>query len=63
MGDVEVVDFVSYAILVQPIGLNVTVYSYDGRMSFGVLSAPEVIDDPHRMMRRFADALERFSSA
>ena len=46
IGDVEVVDFISYAVLVQPIGLNVTVYSYDGRMSIGVLTAPEVIDDP-----------------
>ena len=63
MGDVEVVDFISYAVLVQPIGLNVTVYSFDGRMSFGVLSAPEVIDDPHRMIRRLGDALDRFSRA
>lgn len=62
MGDVEVVDFVSYAVLVQPIGLNVTVYSYDGRMSIGLLTAPEVIDDPHRLIRRMGEALERFAA-
>ncbi len=63
LGDVEVVDFFSYAVLVQPIGLNVTVYSYDGRMNVGVLTAPEVIDDPARFIRRMQDALERFRSA
>ena len=62
-GDVEVVDFLSYAVLVQPIGINVTVYSYDGRMNIGLLTAPEVIDDPHRLILRMEDALERFRSA
>lgn len=62
-GDVEVVDFLSYAVLVQPIGINVTVYSYDGRMNIGLLTAPEVIDDPHRVILRMEDALERFRSA
>ncbi len=63
IGDIEVVEFISHAVLVQPIGLNVTVYSYDGRMSFGVLTAPEVIDDPQRMIRRFGEALDRFAQA
>ncbi len=63
IGDVEIVDFVSYAVLVQPIGINVTVYSYDGRMSVGLLTAPEVIDDPHRLIRRMDEALDRFASA
>lgn len=63
IGDVEVVDFVSYAVLVQPIGINVTVYSYDGHMSVGLLTAPEVIDDPHRLIRRMDEALDRFASA
>ncbi len=63
LGDVEIVDFVSYAVLVQPIGLNITVYSYDGRMNIGLLTAPEVIDDPQRLITRMADALERFAEA
>ena len=63
LGDVEVVDFVSYAVLVQPIGLNVTIYSYDDRMSVGVLTAPEVIDDPHRFVRHLTAALERLVDA
>lgn len=63
IGDVEVVDFVSYAVLVQPIGINVTVYSYDGRMSIGLLTAPEVIDDPYRLIGRMATALDRFADA
>ena len=61
LGDVEVVDFISYAVLVQPIGLNVTIYSYDDHLSVGVLTAPEVIDDPHRFLahlERALDALE-----
>lgn len=63
LGDVEIVDFFSYAVLVQPIGINLTVYSYDGRMNVGLLTAPEVIDDPHRLLRRMDDALERFAEA
>ncbi|WP_436796157.1 wax ester/triacylglycerol synthase domain-containing protein [Actinospongicola halichondriae] len=63
IGDVEVVDFVSYAVLVQPIGVNVTVYSYDGRMNIGLLTAPEVIDDPHRLLRRMDEALDRFANS
>ncbi len=61
IGDVEIVDFVSYAVLVQPIGINVTVYSYDGRMNIGLLTAPEVIDDPYRLIRRMADALDHLA--
>lgn len=63
LGEVEVVDFISYAVLVQPIGINVTVYSYDGRMSIGLLTAPEVIDDPRRFVDRMAEALDRFADA
>lgn len=63
IGDVEVVDFISYAVLVQPIGLNVTVYSYDGRMSIGVLTAPEVLDDPGRFLQHMGTALDRFAAA
>ena len=63
VGDVEIVDFVSYAVLIQPIGVNLTVYSYDGRMSIGLLTAPEVIDDPYRLLDRMATALDRFAAA
>ena len=63
IGDVEVVDFISYAVLVQPIGLNVTVYSYDGRMSIGVLTAPEVLDDPGRFLQHMGTALDAGASA
>lgn len=63
LGDVEVVDFISYAVLVQPIGVNLTVYSYDGRMNIGLLTAPEVIDDPYRLLGHLERALERFATA
>lgn len=63
LGDVEVVDFISYAVLVQPIGINVTIYSYGGRMSIGLLTAPEVIDDPRRFIDRMSEALDRFADA
>lgn len=62
LGDVAVADFISYAVLVQPIGVNITVYSYDGHMSFGVLTAPEVIDDASRIVRHLEDALARFDA-
>ena len=32
-------------------------------MNIGLLTAPEVIDDPHRLILRMEDALERFRSA
>jgi diacylglycerol O-acyltransferase len=63
LGDVEVVDFISYAVLVQPIGLNVTIYSYDDHLSVGVLSAPEVIDDPHRFLGHLRRALDDLEAA
>lgn len=62
VGDVEVVDFVSYAVLVQPIGLNVTIYSYGDHLSVGLLTAPEVIDEPQRMIGRIAEALDRLAA-
>ena len=52
VGDVEVVDFYSLAVLVPPIGLNMTVYSYAGALNIGLLTAPEVHPDPAQLLAR-----------
>ncbi|MCW2545632.1 MAG: acyltransferase-like protein superfamily, partial [Mycobacterium sp.] len=51
-GDVEVVDFFSLAVLVPPIGLNMTVYSYAGALNIGLLTAPEVHPNPAQLLAR-----------
>jgi diacylglycerol O-acyltransferase len=56
-GDVRVVDFYSLAVLVPPIGLNMTVYSYAGALNIGLLTAPEVHPDPARLLARVDDSL------
>ncbi|MCU0311571.1 MAG: wax ester/triacylglycerol synthase family O-acyltransferase [Acidimicrobiales bacterium] len=57
LGDVRVSDLVSYAVVVLNAGLELTVYSYDGAMKFGLLVAPEVHRHPHEFLDRIADSL------
>lgn len=63
LGDVEVVDFISWAILVPPIGVNVTMYTYGDHVSIGLLTSPEVTTDPHHLIEGFRDALDRLVAA
>ncbi len=56
-GGVPVVDFFSLAVLVPPIGLNMTVYSYAGALNIGLLTAPEVHPEPARLLARFDESL------
>ncbi len=62
-GDVAVCDFYSLAVLVPPIGLNMTVYSYAGMLNIGLLTAPEVLPDPHRLLERVDVSLVRLVRA
>jgi WS/DGAT/MGAT family acyltransferase len=62
-GDVEVVDFYSLAVLVPPIGLNMTVYSYAGALNIGLLTAPEVHPDPARLLARVDESLVKLCQA
>jgi WS/DGAT/MGAT family acyltransferase len=56
-GDVEVADFYSLAVLVPPIGLNMTAYSYAGALNIGLLTAPEVHADPAKLLARVDQSL------
>ncbi len=39
-GDVAVVDWISYAVAIAPADVNLTVYSYAGRLSLGLVAPP-----------------------
>ena len=45
-GDVAVVDWISYAVAVAPADVNLTAYSYNGRLSIGLVATPEAMPDP-----------------
>lgn len=57
IADVRVSDVCSYAVAVLNVGLELTVYSYDGAMRLGLLVAPEVHRHPHVFIERLADSL------
>jgi WS/DGAT/MGAT family acyltransferase len=63
IGRVRVADWRSFAILVPPIGLNVTVHGYADRLNIGVLTAPEVTTHPEglvvEMQRALAELADR----
>jgi diacylglycerol O-acyltransferase / wax synthase len=63
LGDVEVVDWISYAIAVNPSNLNVTCYSYAGRMNVGLVSTPEVLPQPDRFLDRVRASLDELVDA
>lgn len=47
IGGCEVVDWYSFAIIVPPMPVNLTVYSYAGEMKFGLLTEPDTFPDPY----------------
>ncbi len=49
--------------ILQGIGLNLTVWSYEGRMSFSAIACPDTFPDIHRFTGHLADALEELVSA
>lgn len=56
-GPVEVVDWVSFALAAHPANLNITAYSYAGRLSIGLITTPEVLPEPQRFLARMEDEL------
>ena len=40
VGDIEVVDWVSFALAIAPADVNLTAYSYAGRITMGLVSTP-----------------------
>jgi WS/DGAT/MGAT family acyltransferase len=56
-GDVEVVDWFSFAIAVNPASINLTVHSYDGRMNVGLVADPAALPNPSVLLDRLATEL------
>ena len=63
LGDIEVVDWFSFAVAVAPVGVNITVHSYDGRMNVGIVADPVALPEPHRLVERLADELRALADA
>ncbi len=57
-GDVAVVDWISYAVAVAPADVNLTAYSYDGRLELGLVATPEAMPDPALFLARLRPALD-----
>ena len=57
LGDCEVVDWYSFAIIVPPLPVNITVYSYSGEMKFGLLTEPDTFPEPYRFLDEIDTAL------
>ncbi|MDQ4054643.1 MAG: WS/DGAT domain-containing protein [Actinomycetota bacterium] len=57
-GDVAVVDWISFAVAVAPADVNLTAYSYDGRVVLGLVATPEAMPDPSLFLSRLQPALD-----
>jgi diacylglycerol O-acyltransferase / wax synthase len=62
-GDVAVVDWISYAVAVAPADVNLTAYSYNGRLTIGLVATPEAMPDPARFLARLQPALDELRQA
>jgi diacylglycerol O-acyltransferase len=62
LGNIEVVDWFSFALVLNPANVNVTVHSYAGRMNIGLVTTPEAMPDPHLFLDRVAAELELLSA-
>lgn len=62
-GDVAVVDWISYAVAVAPADVNLTAYSYNGRLSIGLVATPEAMPDPAGFLARLQPALDELRHA
>lgn len=59
LGDLPVVDWVSFAVAVSPSDLNLTGYSYAGRFTLGFICTPESMPDPRAFLDRLQPAIDR----
>jgi diacylglycerol O-acyltransferase len=57
LGDCEVVDWYSFAVIVPPMSANLTMYSYAGEMKFGLLTEPGTFEDPYPFLDSIESAL------
>jgi len=63
VGEIEVVDWVSFALAIAPADVNLTAYSYAGRISMGLIATPESMPDPERFLERIDESLAEIRSA
>lgn len=63
LGDIEVVDWFSFAVAVAPAAVNLTVHSYDGRINVGIVADPVPLPAPHRFIERLEDELRGLADA
>jgi WS/DGAT/MGAT family acyltransferase len=62
IGDVELVEWISFAVAVAPADVNLTAYSYAGRLSVGIVATPESLPNPQRFAGYLEDALNELSA-
>lgn len=62
-GDVQVAEWISFAVTVPPSNFNLTVYSYSGTMSMGLVTAPEVMAEPERFLEHMSASLSELAAA
>ena len=58
LGDSRLVDLFSVGPILEGIGLNVTVWSYQDRMNFTVMSCPDLVPDLGTLLAQFGPALK-----
>lgn len=63
IGDIEVVDWISFALAIAPADVNLTAYSYAGRISMGLIATPESMPDPAGFIERVREALDEVAAA
>ncbi len=63
MGTLEITDWISFAVVMNPCNVNVTAHSYAGRMSVGLLVGHGVLSEPRRFLDRMATELDVLETA
>jgi WS/DGAT/MGAT family acyltransferase len=63
LGDIEIVDWFSFAVSVAPAPVNITVHSYDGRMNVGIVTNPIALPEPDHLMARLTTELRLLADA
>ena len=63
IANATLVDLFSVGPILEGIGLNVTAWSYDGRLNFSLLGCPDLVDDLRPIAAGLAPALDELRSA
>ena len=63
IANARLVDLFSVGPIIEGIGLNVTAWSYDGRLNFSLLSCPDLVTDLGGIAAGLAPALDELRTA